>query len=617
MDLTKKLSDILRLTLAPDFTSVSYAISVGGEIIAADAIGVNGGKEGKASTVTDTYNVASVSKIYCALAVMKACELGLCDLDTPVVNYLPRFRMPDERYKKITLRHCLNHACALPGTMWKGFSATDVTRDDYYEHVYDYFAHSMLKAEPGEYSVYCNDGFTLAEMVVAAVAGMRYSEFLKKYIWDPIGASTTRTSDQITGEYVLTKEKKKPAELLFIQGGAGITTSMIDLCKMGNMILHPEGYFLPSSIEEMAKPQGVGFLEGDDRSKNYGLGWDTVHFTYDGYDVGDDAVQKGGNSFQFTTQFVVIPKYDAVIAISETHDCRIDVAETAMRLFATAMLERGVDIATGMKPVPEGYAEKYSGTYLVPSGPQKVTIYGHFMHINNDSPRGKKQAIHKALRFNGEYFEAPDGQQFWFEEHNGECYLITRRLGLRNPMAQKARDFAPISKAWEERLGKKYVCISTIPEDMVIYELMTGFELMRMPGKEGIMFASFSGRKDADIYGGMDCAVREIDENIATGFLHTPANPSRDLTTLHFEGDLCHAASYTYRDVSTLPVYKGQGFHQGKLNMVYKIEEPLEALPYIPTGRRIMILDTNLSVVYDTMYGGEFKVAKEGYISLV
>ncbi|HBC31924.1 MAG TPA: penicillin-binding protein, partial [Clostridiales bacterium] len=54
-------------------------------------------------------------------------------------------------------------------------------------------AKQPLKAAPGEFSVYCNDGFTLAEIVVEKVSGMSYSEFLKKNITEPLGMSNTYT----------------------------------------------------------------------------------------------------------------------------------------------------------------------------------------------------------------------------------------------------------------------------------------------------------------------------------------------------------------------------------------------------------------------------------------
>lgn len=620
--LTKKLSGILRQNLAKDFTSVSYAIMKNGKLIAADAIGTNGGKENAPSTINDTYNVASVSKIYCALAAMKLVEMGKLDLDTPIYQYLPRFKMLDERYKKITTRHCLSHTSGLPGTQWKGFSVTDVTADDYYDVVYEYMANNYLKAEPGEYAVYCNDGFTMAEMVIAQLSGMRFSKFCEKYITKPIGAKTTQTSDLLTGEHTLTREKKKPYELLYIQGGAGFTTSMVDLCKMGNMILHPEGVFEKSSIEEMAKSFGRTFLEEDDRSTGFGLGWDNVNYKDIDYDLGEGALQKGGNSFQFTTQFVVIPKYDAVLAISETHDCNIDVSETILRLFATAMLEEGVNIYTKNQPVPQEMIDKYAGKYIIPSGVFEIEMYGAHCNISRVTTRGDKKGVYKNLKFNGEVFEGENGQTFYFEEKDGEIYLITNLRGKRIPQAQKAHSFKPLSKAWEKRIGKQYVCITTNPYDLVIYELMTGFKLNKMEGVEGVMIGCYSGRDDADIYGVFEASVKEVDANKATGFINTPANGSRDLVTMIFrtEGgvEYCDSSSYTYRDVDSLPVYEGQLFHQdGKVNRVYKIEKELKELPEVPNGRRLMVLDKNLAAVYDSMYGGEFKGVKEGYISFI
>ena len=98
-----------------------------------------------------TYNVGSISKVYCAVAVMQLVERGLLELDRPVCEYLPRFWMPDERYKKITLRHCLSHSCGLPGTQWRWLAASRPRRDeDYYEEVYRFLAHSALHSEPGE-----------------------------------------------------------------------------------------------------------------------------------------------------------------------------------------------------------------------------------------------------------------------------------------------------------------------------------------------------------------------------------------------------------------------------------------------------------------------------------
>ena len=61
-ELTKKLSHVLELGLAKNYTSVSYAFMVGGKLIAADALGTNGNKDNTPSTINDTYNICSVSR---------------------------------------------------------------------------------------------------------------------------------------------------------------------------------------------------------------------------------------------------------------------------------------------------------------------------------------------------------------------------------------------------------------------------------------------------------------------------------------------------------------------------------------------------------------------------
>ena len=187
---------------------------------------------------------------------------------------------------------------------------------------------------------------------------------------------------------------------------------------------------------------------------------------------------------------------------------------------------------------------------------------------------------------------------------------------------QKALPVKPVSESWNKRLGKNYVCVSTTPYDLIIYELMTGFILNKLDDVEGNLVASFSGRKDADIYGGFEASVHEIDENKATGFINTPANGSRDLVTLVFEEkngiEYCHTSSYTYRDTASLPVYAGEGFHQCPYeNKVYKIEGELKELPEVPNGRRLLVLEKDMAVFYDSMYGGEFKGVKDGYISFI
>ena len=94
----------------------------------------------------------------------------------PVVSYLPNFTMRDERYREITSRMLLNHTSGLPGTYgWNAFSTK--YDPDLYPRFLESLSQSNLKAAPGGFAAYCNDGFTLAEMLVATVSGLSTWDF--------------------------------------------------------------------------------------------------------------------------------------------------------------------------------------------------------------------------------------------------------------------------------------------------------------------------------------------------------------------------------------------------------------------------------------------------------
>ena len=129
----------------------------------------------QAPSATTRFGIGSTSKMFAAAAVMQLVERGLVELDAPMVRYVPSFRMADPRYTNITVRMLLNHASGLPGT-----NARDIftfqPMPGYADHVLAALAEERLKAAPGYMAVYCNDGFTLVEILVKAMTGQSYAD---------------------------------------------------------------------------------------------------------------------------------------------------------------------------------------------------------------------------------------------------------------------------------------------------------------------------------------------------------------------------------------------------------------------------------------------------------
>ena len=189
----------------------------------------------------------------------------------------------------------------------------------------------------------------------------------------------------------------------------------------------------------------------------------------------------------------------------------------------------------------------------------------------------------------------------------------------------RARDHKELSETWKQRIGKKYIAISLSEQDMVSHEMMNGFTISKLPNVEGVLVFSFSSIPDGDIYTDFEASVVPMDEMTAAGFLQTPSNGSRDLLDPYFEMkenvEFCHVASYYYIDEAAVPEYHGENFdselYGGEHNSVYRLTEELKSLPDVPQGRRLIVLNKEMSAVYDSQTSKEFKEVKEGYINFI
>ena len=71
---------------------------------------------GQPMTPETLFPVASVSKVYTATLAMQLVDEGLLDLDRPIREVLPDFRVADDRAaKELTSRHLLTHTSGLDG----------------------------------------------------------------------------------------------------------------------------------------------------------------------------------------------------------------------------------------------------------------------------------------------------------------------------------------------------------------------------------------------------------------------------------------------------------------------------------------------------------------------
>jgi len=614
----------LQKLLGENGTSVSYAVMMDGEIVLADAVGHLDGTKRVPVTVDTLYNIGSVSKVYCAAAIMVLVDQGKIELDAPVVSYLPGFRMQDERYKDITVRMLLEHSSGIPGTPYAFGTSYNRYDTDIYAKVSASFEKSSLKADPGKFSVYCNDGFALAEILIVEVTGQVYSEFLRDSVFTPIGAASSGFSDREYAEGSYAVKGTLPHEFVNFMGAGGVSTSLSDVCRFGQAFLaEGESFLSPASQAEMRAPQGKTFIAEDTLSPEYGLGWDSVNSRFEKYDFGAGVLGKSGGTNQFTSQLYVIPSYNMVCAISATSDFGGSVPDALADIAAGVLKARGVDVtrpahaenAVSRQALPENFKPDYEGIYGAYGNVIRVVVADDDT-ISTESLSASGYTVQdEVLYYDGSDFVDEDGnKKYSFVQADGRKYIMGIRSALdyESAMAQKLEAENVEAGGWKDRTEKLYLPAFV---DINADEVMAGYILHEEPSLPGILIVENGPRFSPTAIAGDD-ATRMI--------LQIPGSMGRDLFTLRTKmvdgEEWLYTEYYDFRPADSLKALEsGEISIDGEgNNALYKLSGALSL--DIPEGGRVIAYDPSGSTVLDSVKDGASafdKLPSEGYICFI
>ncbi len=173
-----------------------YGVVIDGDFVAVKSFGVRDRGANDAVTPDTVFRIASMTKSFTALAVLKLRDEGVLSLDDPVSKWIPeagRLTPPTRDSAPWTVRTLLTHGAGLPednpwGDRQLGVSEQALT---------SWLKLGLPFSTPPETKFeYSNYGFALAGRVVARASGMSYRDFLEKRILAPLGmkASTLEPS---------------------------------------------------------------------------------------------------------------------------------------------------------------------------------------------------------------------------------------------------------------------------------------------------------------------------------------------------------------------------------------------------------------------------------------
>lgn len=194
------------------------------------------------------YKIASMTKTVTAVVVLRLCQDGVLDLDTPVKYYLPGFTLScPKAVETMTLRHLLTHTSGLYADDWLEEGTHDETCMN--GAICAVVPVLPMVGLPGE-GKYCysNWGYNIIAWVVTSVTGKGLTELYQEYVLRPMGMERTTFDYQAASSYLLSMPHTCDANGKSCQdshqrinmayaGGAGLYSNAEDMCKWARFLL--------------------------------------------------------------------------------------------------------------------------------------------------------------------------------------------------------------------------------------------------------------------------------------------------------------------------------------------------------------------------------------------
>lgn len=254
----------------PSFNG-AFLVAKNGQIIYERYKGFSDLSKRDSLTHHDAFHIASISKTFTAMAMMRLVEEGRVQLSDTLGTFFPNFP-----YQGITVKMLLSHRSGLPNYAYylekiKWNKKLRITNQDVLQTLYDH--QPPLDFMSGRRFAYCNTNFALLALIIEKVAGMPYHDYLKTTIFDPLGMQDTYVYTQADSarampSYEYNGRKWGFDYLDLVYGDKNIYSTVRDLLKW-DQALYTNKLFKQSTLDSAFTPYSFE----KPGIKNYGLGW--------------------------------------------------------------------------------------------------------------------------------------------------------------------------------------------------------------------------------------------------------------------------------------------------------------------------------------------------------
>ena len=219
-----------------------------------------------------SFHLASVSKTFTGMAVLKLWEDGKLNIDEKVDKYISGFP-----FHQITVRNLLSHRSGLPNYVYfaeqVGWNRKKYLHNDDMLKLLIANRSKLRIGKPNAYFDYCNTNYALLAIIIERVSGKSFSSYMYETFFEPIGMTNTFVFDINKTEKVLPsfKYNNRLEPMMFldaIYGDKNIYSTTRDMLKW-DIALSSGKLFKQSTLDQAFR----GYSYERKGVKNYGLGW--------------------------------------------------------------------------------------------------------------------------------------------------------------------------------------------------------------------------------------------------------------------------------------------------------------------------------------------------------
>ena len=312
--LKKYMKQLLKL----DRFSGSVLVAKGDTVLFEETYGMSDKKLNLPNNANTSFNIASTTKTFTAVAIVKLAAQGRLKFTDPISKYIPEY--PKDIANQVSIHHLLTHTSGIELDDYKPFNLDNDNAKNLNEALKAQVTHidSLNEGRRKNFKVlnkydYSNEEYVLLGIIIERVSGMSYAEYIEKNIFNPLNMTNSfadidklsHHQNQAIGYTYKDKESNFIGGVRHGNGGVGlylapdggIYSTARDLYTYFKAINNHT--FVNKETQELLHKKHAKFFVDKDESRHYGYGFQ-INQVGKAITIGHGGVRPGvGSRFEY------------------------------------------------------------------------------------------------------------------------------------------------------------------------------------------------------------------------------------------------------------------------------------------------------------------------------